>query len=188
MSAASDAFAAASAALAAALAASTADPADAVRLLLPLCTWQPTPVFGGGPLASVMAEYQAAIMRNLHCAALAALAVASSNYRPISYQDALALRQQVCGALDAEATIAADAGDDATYQALRDLRSAVALDLAIRGASLPALIEVTTAVPMPSLVEAWALYGDTSREPSLVASADPPHPLFMPLSFPALSQ
>lgn len=188
MSAASDSFATASAALATALAASTSNPADAVRLLLPLCTWQPVPVFGGGPLAYVMSQYQAAIARNLHCAALAALAVASSQYRPISYQDALALRQQVCGALDAEATVAADAGDDATYQALRNLRAAVAFDLFVRGASLPALIEVTTLVPMPSLVEAWTLYEDTSREPQLVASADPPHPLFMPLNFPALSE
>lgn len=187
MSAASDTFAAASATLAAALAASTTDPADAVRLLLPLCTWQPTPVFGGGPLAYVMGEYQAAIARNLHCAALAALAVASSQYQPVSYQDALAIRQQVCAALDAEATLAADSGDDATYQALRDLRAAVALDLTLRGASLPSLIEVQTFVSMPSLVEAWSLYADTSREPSLVASADPPHPLFMPLSFAALS-
>lgn len=188
MSAASDTFAAASATLAAALVASTADPADAVRLLLPLCSWQPTPVFGSGPLAQVMVEYQTAITRNLHCAALAALAVATAQYNPISYQDAMALRQTVCGALDAEATIAADAGDDAVYQALRNLRAAVALDLTLRGASLPQLIEVQTFVSMPSLVEAWALYADTSREPSLVASAKPPHPLFMPLSFPALSQ
>jgi hypothetical protein len=41
---------------------------------------------------------------------------------------------------------------------------------------------------MPSLAEAWTLYQDTPREPGLVASADPPHPLFMPTSFPALNQ
>lgn len=188
MSAATDAFAAASTALAGALAVATNDPADAVRLLLPLCTWQPPAIFGSGPLALVVAQQQAAIARNLHCAALAALATASAAYNPISYQDALSLRTMVCAALDAEATVAADAGDDATYLALRNLRTAVAIDLAVRGANLPALVEVETLVSMPSLAEAWTLYQDTSREPQLVASADAVHPLFLPLSFPALSQ
>ena len=188
MSAASDAFATASTQLAGAVAASTTDPADAVRLLLPLCTWAPPPVFGGGPLAAAVAKQQAAIVRNLHCAAIAALASACAGYKPISYQDAFSLRSIVCAAIDAEATLAADDGDDLTYQALRTLRVAVAVDLAVRGASLPALVEVTTLVSMPSLAEAWTLYQDTSREPELVASADAPHPLFLPLSFAALSR
>jgi prophage DNA circulation protein len=188
MSAATDAFAAASVILATALGDATTDPADAVRLLLPLCTWQPPAVFGSGPLAGEVAQQQAALVRNLHCAALAALATASSSYQPVSYQDALSLRSTVCAAIDAEATAAADAGDDTTYLALRNLRAAVAIDLAIRGATLPMLVEVTTLVPMPSLAEAWTLYQDTSREPALVASADAPHPLFLPLSFPALSR
>jgi prophage DNA circulation protein len=188
MSAASDAFATASTQLATALAAATTDPADAVRLLLPLCTWEPPPVFGGGPLAAAVAKQQAAIVRNLHCAAIAALTSACADYRPISYQDALSLRSIVCSAIDAVATRAADAGDDQTYSALRNLRVAVAIDLAARGANLPALIEVQTLVSMPSLAEAWELYQDTSREPELVAAADAPHPLFLPLSFPALSR
>jgi prophage DNA circulation protein len=188
VSAATDTFAAASVALATALTEATNDPADAIRLLLPLCSWQPSPVFGSGPLAGTITTWQTSIMRNLHCAALSALAVAASSYRPQSYQDALSLRTMVCSAIDLEATIAADAGDDATYQALRNLRVAVAVDLAVRGANLPALVEVQTLVSMPSLAEAWALYQDTSREPELVASADVPHPLFLPLSFAALSQ
>jgi prophage DNA circulation protein len=100
----------------------------------------------------------------------------------------MAVRNAVCDALDAEATRAGDAGRDATYQALRDLRAAVALDLAVRGAGLAWLVEIETRQPMPSLAEAWTLYQDTPREPGLVASADPPHPLFMPTSFPALNQ
>lgn len=188
MSAASDAFAAASRTLARALAAATNDPADAVRLLLPLCNWAPPPMFRGGPLADVVAKQQAAVVRNLHCAALAALASASANYNPVSYQDALSLRTMVCSAIDAEATIAADAGDDTTYQALRNLRVAVAVDLSVRGANLPALVEIDTLVSMPSLAEAWTLYQDTSREPQLVASADAPHPLFLPLTFSALAR
>ena len=66
--------------------------------------------------------------------------------------------------LDAEATICADAGRDASFAALRDLRAAVALDLAVRGANLASLVEITTLVPMPSLAEAWTpLSGHDAR-------------------------
>jgi prophage DNA circulation protein len=177
----------AAATLATALLEATTDPADAIRLLLPLTGWIPPPVPGSGPIAQRTQARQLAIASNLRCAACAALAQAVPLYQPVSYQDAQSLRQLVCAALDAEATRAADAGFDATYAALRDLRTAVALDLAIRGANLAALVEITTQVPMPSLAEAWTLYQDTTREPQLVASANPPHPLFMPLSFPALA-
>jgi prophage DNA circulation protein len=187
MSARSDAFAAAGAALADALAASANDPADAIRLLLPLAGWMPPPLAGTGPLAVAQGAAQDAIAANLRCAACAALAGASQAYLPISYQDAMAVRAAVCGALDAEVTRAGDAGRDQTYQALRDLRAAVALDFAVRGAGLPWLVEVTTRAPMPSLAEAWTLYADTPREPGLVGSADPRHPLFLPTVFPALN-
>jgi prophage DNA circulation protein len=187
VSAGSDAFAAAAAGLADALAASANDPADAIRLLLPLAGWMPPPLAGTGPLTAARQAAMDAIASNLRCAACAALGGASRLYQPISYQDAMAVRAAVCGALDAEATRAGDTGRDATYQALRDLRAAVALDLGVRGAALPWLVEVTTRAPMPSLAEAWTLYQDTPREPGLVASADPPHPLFMPTHFPALN-
>lgn len=188
MSTQSDAFAAAGVQLANAVAASANDPADAIRMLLPLAGWIPPPIAGTGPIAVNARAAQDAVASNLRCAALAALANASTLYLPASYQDAQALRAAVCGALDAEATRAGDAGRDATYQALRDLRAAVALDLAVRGANLAWLVEIETRAPMPSLAEAWNLYHDTPREPGLVASADPPHPLFMPVTFPALNE
>jgi hypothetical protein len=188
VSAVSDAFAEASVALTDALAAATMDPADAIRLLLPLCTFTPNPVFGGGPLAYIITQWQYYLANNMRAAALSSLAVACSSYQPISYQDAVSLRQMVCAQIDAEATLAADQGNDAMYDALLALKYAVAIDLLNKGANLPMLVEVTTTVSMPSLAEAWTLYQDTSREPALVASADAPHPLFMPLSFPALSR
>lgn len=181
-------IAAASQTLATAVLDSTTDPADAIRLLVVLAGWMPSPIPGSGPLQQQAMIAQNALASNLRCAACVALATAAKNYQPLSYQDAQSVRKLVCDALDAEATRVADSFLDATYQALRDLRSAVALDLAVRGANLAVLVEVTTAVSMPSLVEAWTLYQDTSREPQLVASADPPHPLFMPTSFPALSR
>lgn len=180
-------FAAAGQQLAADLVLAVSSPADAIRLLLPLCAWLPPPLPGSGPLWADAAAAQDAIAGTLRASACAALAQAALSYRPASYQDAQSVRLLVVGALDAEAIRAADAGRDATYRALRDLRAAVALDLEWRGAQLPMLIEVTTRVPMPSLAEAWTLYQDTSREPQLTASAAPAHPLFLPLEFSALA-
>jgi hypothetical protein len=182
-----DAFTHAGQRLAAAVLASTNDPADAIRLLLPMTAWLPPNLPGTGALTSLSQDVQDLAAGNLRCAACAALARATVLYQPLSYQDAFSLRDLVCQALGAEAQRQADAGRDASYQALVNLRAAVGLDLAVRGAQLPVLVEVTTAVPMPSLAEAWTLYQDTTREPQLVAAADPPHPLFMPLAFQALA-
>jgi prophage DNA circulation protein len=185
----SAAFATAAQAVAGAVLGAAADPADAIRLLLPLANWVEPIVPGRGPLAQTANLARAAIASTCRCAALAALALAASTYQPISYQDAQSVRALVCNALDAEATRAGDSGvRDATFAALRATRAAVALDLAVRGANLAALVEVTTSAPMPSLAAAWMLYADTTREPQLVASADPPHPMFLPRSFPALQR
>jgi prophage DNA circulation protein len=188
VSAESDAFAQAAAALAEALAASINDPSDAIRLLLPLASWVPPPPPGRGPLAVQVRAAHDAIADTLRCASCAALGAATQAYRPSSYQDALALRIAVCDVLDAQATRCADAGRDASYAALRDLRTLVAMDLAIRGANLAWLVEVETAASIPSLAEAWTLYQDTTREPAIVASSGVAHPLFMPLDFAALSR
>jgi prophage DNA circulation protein len=188
VSAATDAFAAAGATLCRALLAATNDPADAIRLLLPLTAWIPPPVPGSGALSMRTRAAQDAIADNLRCAACAALAQATQAYAPASYEDAQAVRDAVCNALEAQATVCADAGRDSSYAALRDLRTAVAVDLAIRGANLAWLVEVETEAPMPSLAEAWSLYHDTTREPALAAAADVPHPLFLPVSFMGLSQ
>ena len=180
------AFAAAGRRLVAAIQESAGDPADAIRLLMPLTQWVPPDLPGTGPLQSVSQDVQDLAASNLRCAACAALARATVRYQPLSYQDAFSLRQMVCATIAAEAQRCADAGRDASYQALRNLYAAVAFDLAVRGASLPLLVEVVTAVPMPSLTEAWTLYQDTTREPQLVASSGASHPLFLPLEFEAL--
>jgi prophage DNA circulation protein len=188
VTAASDAFADSATALTQALLAAINDPADAIRLLLPLTAWVPPAIPGNGPMAVAARAAQDAIADNLRCAACAALGQATLAYAPSSYQDAQAVREAVCDALDAEATASADAGRDASYAALRDLRTAVALDLAVRGANLAWLVQIETQQPMPSLAEAWTLYQDTTREPALVAAADVAHPLFLPVTFTALSR
>jgi prophage DNA circulation protein len=188
VSTASDAFAAASAALAQALLDAMNDPADAIRLLLPLTAWRPPVIPGSSAMSQQARLAQDAIADNHRCAACAALGEATLAYAPSSYEDAQAVRDAVCAALDREAVACADAGRDASYAALRRLRAAVAINLGIRGANLAWLVEVTTQAPMPSLAEAWTLYQDTTREPALVAAADVRHPAFMPVSFTALSR
>ncbi len=118
---------------------------------------------------------------------LAGAAQSSASYVPTSQQDAAGMRDQIVTAIDAEMIIAGDAGDDPSYLALRDLRSAVASDLGARGASLPRSVQVGFSGPLPALVLAWRLYQDVTRDAELVHEADPVSPLFMPKSFQALA-
>jgi len=120
-------------------------------------------------------------------AALVSLALACAAWQPTTYDDAINTRNAVCALFDAEIVATADAGLDATYQSLRDLRAKVALDLATRATALPQIITVTLRTPEPSLVVAYRLYGDATREADMVQRANPRHPGFMPLSFAALS-
>lgn len=120
-------------------------------------------------------------------AAIVAMARASALYQPTSYDDASSVRTSVAGYLDDEILIAADQGEDATYQALRTLRTAVVQDLTQRGATLATVTTVISPMPVPALVLAQRLYRDPSREDELITEAMPVHPLFMPTQFQALA-
>lgn len=120
--------------------------------------------------------------------AAAALATAATQYEPASSEEAKSVRDLVVGVLDAEITTAGDQGEDGVYAAFRALRAAVVQLLNAVGASLPTLMTVTTARPMPSLALAQRLYRDPTRSDELVAKANPIHPAFMPTTFQALSE
>ena len=117
-----------------------------------------------------------------------ALCRASTSYQPSSFDDAAALRTQITDLLDAEILIAGDQGADATFDALRNLRTAVVRDLTARGANLAQLAEITSPTTMPATVIAQRVYRDSERADELVIQADPRHPAFMPVSFRALSK
>ena len=178
MSAASDALADGVLAVAEALRAACTDPADAIRLLSQLAAPAPAPA------TTPAQDAVAALCRR---AALISLARACAACQPTSSDDALAIRTAVAALFDAEIEIVADAGQGALYGQLRALRTAVVLDLNTRGTLLPQLRTVTSAVPMPSLVVAYGLYGDATRAAALAARSGAPHPGFLPLSFQALS-
>jgi prophage DNA circulation protein len=167
MSAADD-FVAAVYALADALRTATDDPADQVRLLASLAA-----AVGG-------AEPGEDLCRR---AALIALARATAAYQPQTFEEASALRLFACGLLRAEEIRAADAGEDAVYDAFRALRLAVAEDLTLRAADLAHLRAVRTNAPVPALVLAHRLYADASRADEVTNYAAAPRPLFLPVQF-----
>ncbi|NUB13707.1 multidrug DMT transporter [Azospirillum brasilense] len=159
-----------------AVAAAIPSPVDRLRLLRAIATAE-TPSTPGGALV-------AALYRR---AAIAELARAAASFVPASADEALALRDSLTALIEAEALLAGDQGDDATYAALRRLRAAVSDDLTERGASIARLVLVSSAVPTPSLVLAQRLYQDAARADELVDRARPVHPAFMPTTFQALA-
>lgn len=169
------------------LIASTQNPADGVRLLIQLAQFYPNRPSGVsvvGVATDTMQDAMGALVRR---AALAGLVRVSATYNPFSEDDADSVRTTVCDALDAEALIAGDHGDDASYKALSNARGAVAFDLDARGAKVPPMRQFTFATNLPSLVIAQQLYQDASRAEQLVDEAQARHPAFMPRTFRALS-
>lgn len=170
-------------AMVAALRAMSVDPADQVRLLVQASNFQPAAATGSGVIGAAQASAQAAVGAFCRRAALIALARASAACRPASYDEAVDLRDLVCGLLDAEVTVASDAGDDASAQALRTLKTAVANDLTTRAANLTRLQEVSVGAPLPALVMAYRLYEDITRSDEISAYADARDPNFLPPQF-----
>ncbi len=189
MSTASDALAAACSAVTEAVRAACADPADAVRLLAELAAYTATPPASSAaaPIGAAMATVTAATAALCRRAALGSLALACADCQLSAYEDAVALLVQVTALIDAEITVAGDAGQDGTFVALRALRAAVVQDLTTRAADLPHLVLITSAEPMPAPALAQRLYQDGSRAADLVARADPVHPAFLPTSFEGLA-
>lgn len=164
------------------------DPAAQVRILSGLAAY-PTPGVSQSPapLGTAMSAIQAVTASLVRVSALVSIANALANWSPSSWDDAIAMLQSVTALLDAEIIAAADAGLTTTYLALRAQRAAITADLLARAAKLPRLRTVTNRMALPSLTLAYSLYGDATRSDELIRRANPIAPLFMPLSFQALS-
>lgn len=164
-----------------------ADPGTQLSVLLPLTNYSPDSIQTTAPIGSAISVLIASVASLCRRAALAAIAQACADWQPTSSQEAEALRLQAAQLLDAEALIAADAGDDATWQALRALRVQVTQDLSERASRLPDQITITRNACLPALLLGQQVYADATRAPDLIRRADPIHPAFMPTSFEALS-
>ncbi|WP_233863478.1 DNA circularization protein [Paraburkholderia adhaesiva] len=125
----------------------------------------------------------AGVTAMLRRSAVIALADSTPGYALTSYNDAQTLRQTVCDALDAEIVIAADTGDDATFEALGALETAVIQDLTTRGESLAIMQTVTMGASLPVIVIAQKLYQDVTRYGALLQQIDPVNPCFAPAAF-----
>ena len=176
------------AALVEAVRAGITDPADQVQVLLALAGFTFTDSAGGSVgVGAAMAAMRDAMAAACRRAVLVSLARASASYQPVSYNDAAALRVVLAAALDGEITAAGDAGEDASYLALKALRAAVVQDLTVRGASLPSVVTVRMQLPLPSLALAQYLYCDASRADEIAAESGAIHPAFCPVTFQALA-
>jgi prophage DNA circulation protein len=181
-------FAAAAHALLSSLTASTSDPADAIRLLSQLVSYKPVNVTSASPTGQAMGTMQAAANDLFRRAVITEMAEAATTYQPASADDAVRIRDVLCAALDAEITLAGDQHQDATFNALRMLRTAVVQDLTVRATGLPNIVTISTPATMPATALAHQLYRDPSRADELVTQANCPHPAFMPTSFKGLSK
>jgi prophage DNA circulation protein len=181
------AFCTSSQAFVQAVAESASDPADAIRMLMSMVTYAPTGNTSNSQIGVAIATMQTQCGNVFRRTVLASLAQACATYQPASQQDAQTLSTQVAGAIDAEIEIAGDAGDDASYTAMRTLRQAVITDLQSRSAGLAAVATFNFPTSLPALTLANRIYRDATRADGLVQQANPIHPAFLPVSFEALA-
>lgn len=170
------------------LQASITDPADAIRIFSQLNMFTTTPIVSPTSLVgAAQTNVQNGTADLVRRAAAVALAQVSSLYQPTSQNDAENVQTIVCDILDNEILIAGDQGQDETFFALSNLRTAVAQDLTARGSVLPTLQTYINNQTMPALTLAYQYYQDITRTDQIIAFANPRHPAFMPTSFSALS-
>jgi prophage DNA circulation protein len=85
-----------------------------------------------------------------------------------SYDQAVAVRDELATALDT----LMDTASDVSYSALFDLRADIVTHLTDASAALPRIIAHTPATPLPALVIAHNLYGDSGRETDIIDRND----------------
>jgi prophage DNA circulation protein len=108
--------------------------------------------------------------------AVAEAARASAQATYTSADEALAVRETLCEAMD---TVAARSSDR-VYVCIADLRAAVVLDLGTRAAQLPRLSSYPLPATTPAVVVAHMVHGDATREAEIVARNRVRHPGAVP--------
>jgi len=92
-----------------------------------------------------------------------------------TYDDALSVRAELLALIDDQTEVASDD----TYPALVQLRADVVRGLPPPDVALPQLLQYTPAETVPSLVLAYQLYGDVSREAKIITRNRIRHPGFI---------
>lgn len=128
------------------------------------------------PARTAQADNREAVQALVRRTAIANAAQASARTEFASRNEALATRDALAAAIEAEAETA----PDTVYLALTDLRVAVVRDITARGADLASLVNYTPKATLPALVIAHQLYGDAARSDEIVARNRVRHPGFVP--------
>ncbi len=158
------------------------DPARAFAALMSLTTFGSDLVLASPTTAARTQERacQGALVRLACQLAGVEAARASSAMTFESYDEATAVRTELCDRLDDLMTAAADAGDDNAYGALQAVRLAAAADITGRGGSLAKLTTLVLPTAQPALLVAYRLYGDPAMGDDIAARNNVANPGFVP--------
>lgn len=127
------------------------------------------------PARRQQATNQSAFIALVRHSAIIEATLLSTQVDYLSYQEALASRDELAELLDS----AMDTADDDSYSALVALRIALVQDIATRGGNLARISSYTPACTLPALVIAHRLYGDASRDTEIISRNRIPHPGFI---------
>lgn len=121
-------------------------------------------------------ENQAALQNLVQRAAIVEATRTSSAIEFESYDDAIAIRNELADKLDGEMETA----EDDVYTALADLRVAMIKDIATRGADLARISQHVPSKTLPALVIAHYLYDNPERAEEIIVRNRIRHPGFVP--------
>lgn len=134
---------------------------------------------GDTPSRMIERANATALERLVTLAAAAEAVRATAGMAFESYDEAVAVRDDLAERLDLAAVAAADRGDDAGFGRLNALRLAMVRDVTRRGGSLARVYAYTPPATEPALVIAQRLYGDAGRADQIVARNGVRHPGFV---------
>lgn len=134
-------------------------------------------------------ENEQALALLVEVIALAEIALAVSDLRFRSYEEASTLRQRLSRTFDIAIERASDQRAVDSQRALRAAQVAMVRDIIERGRPLARIVNYETAVPLPAAVLAHRYYQDAGRTGELIAeNSDTDHPAFMPVAGRAYSR
>lgn len=142
---------------------------------VPATVWSVDPVAVTTPARAKVAANQASLAALVNRAAMVEAARVAVFTTPASYDDAVALRDELADAFD----VLMGAAPDASFRAMTTLRAAVLRAITARGVDLPRLRRWTPAVTLPALVIAYDIDGDASQADVIVTRNKIRHPGFV---------
>ncbi len=136
------------------------------------------------PQTVQQASNQQAIISLTNRTALVGMALASSQMTFPSYDDAVALRDDLADRMDAELILIGNSNDDAAYDDFNTLRAAMVQDITTRAANLARIRSITLNRSIPALALSYRLYQSTDQADDIVSRNQIQNPGFVPAGQP----